>query len=120
LLNPQKIYVTLKKSEGETYNASEVSENPSYPEGLEKFYQFVGQNYRIPSQPNLKGKIYLTFIIETDGSLNDIKTIRDIGHGTSEEAIRVLKLCPKWNPGKVNGESVRTLYSLPITLQSAN
>ncbi|UFH36501.1 M56 family metallopeptidase [Flavobacterium acetivorans] len=108
----------VKKSEGETHNVSELTENPSYPEGMEKFYSFVAQNYKIPTQANLKGKIYVTFIVEVDGSLSDIKLLRDIGYGTGEEAVRVLKLSPKWNPGKVNGEAVRTMYSLPITIQS--
>ena len=57
--------------------------------------------------------------VEKDGSLTDIKVIRDIGYGTGKEAIRVLKKCPKWTPGEQNGKKVRVLYSLPITIQSA-
>jgi beta-lactamase regulating signal transducer with metallopeptidase domain len=91
---------------------------PEFPGGIEKFYQFVGQNYKIPSQPNLEGKIYLTFIVEKDGSLSHIKKLRDIGYGTGEEAIRVLKLCPKWIPAKINNKPVRVEYSLPITIRS--
>ena len=66
----------------------------------------------------LKGKVYVKFVIEADGNLSNFKVLRDIGYGTTEEAIRVLKLSPKWTPGKVNGEPVRTQYGLPITIQS--
>ena len=83
------------------------------------FYKFVGNNYQAPEEEGLKGKVYVTFVVEKDGSLTDIKVIRDIGYGTGKEAIRVLKKCPKWTPGEQNGKKVRVLYSLPITIQSA-
>lgn len=63
--------------------------------------------------------MYVTFIVEKDGSLTDYRILRDIGYGTAEETIRVLKLSPKWIPGKINDEPVRTMYSLPITIQTA-
>lgn len=108
----------VQKGENEVYNTAGITEKPDFPGGISEFYKFVGNNFKTPEQPNLKGKIYITFIIEKDGSLSDIKNIRDIGFGTSEEAIRVLKICPKWIPGKVNGVPVRVMYSLPITIQS--
>jgi beta-lactamase regulating signal transducer with metallopeptidase domain len=106
--------------DNEILSFAEISEKPTFPGGIEKFYQFVGANFKTPSQPNLKGKVYITFIIEKDGSLSNYKTLRDIGYGTGEEAIRVLKLSPKWIPGKIDGNPVKVMYSLPITIQSAN
>jgi beta-lactamase regulating signal transducer with metallopeptidase domain len=108
----------VQKGENEVYNTAGITEKPDFPGGIMEFYKFVGNNFKTPSQPNLKGKVYITFIVEKDGSLSDIKNIRDIGFGTGEEAIRVLKMCPKWIPGKMNGVPVRVMYSLPITLQS--
>ena len=108
----------VQKGENEVYNTAGITEKTDFPGGISEFYKFVGENYKTPSQPNLKGKVYITFIIEKDGSLSDIKNIRDIGFGSGEEAIRVLKICPKWIPGKMNGVPVRVMYSLPITLQS--
>lgn len=96
-----------------------IEQKPEYPGGIEKFYQFVGKNYQAPEEEGLKGKVYVTFVVEKDGSLTDIKVIRDIGYGTGKEAIRVLNKCPKWIPGEQNGKKVRVLYSLPITIQSA-
>ncbi|MGZ9674799.1 M56 family metallopeptidase [Flavobacterium sp. GNP001] len=109
----------VKKGENDIYNTAEISEKPDFPGGMMEFYKFVGQNYKTPDQPNLKGRVYITFIIEKDGSVNEVKSVRDIGYGTGEEAIRVMNICPKWTPGKVKGEAVRVLYSLPLTIQSA-
>lgn len=106
--------------DNEILSFAEISEKPTFPGGIEKFYQFVGSNFNTPSQPNLKGKVYITFIIEKDGSLSDFKILRDIGYGTGDEAIRVLKLSPKWIPGKIDGNPVKVMYSLPITIQSTN
>jgi hypothetical protein len=108
----------VQKGENEVYNTAGITEKPEFPGGIMEFYKFVAKNYEIPTQPNLKGKVFISFVIEKDGSLSDIKNIRDIGLGTGEEAIRVLKLSPNWIPGKMNGVPVRVLYSLPITLQS--
>jgi len=96
-----------------------IEQKPEFPGGIEKFYTFVGKNYTPPEEEGLKGKVYVTFVVEKDGSLTDIKVIRDIGYGTGKEAIRVLNKCPKWLPGEQNGKKVRVLYSLPITIQSA-
>jgi len=101
------------------YNTAGIEVKPDFPGGLEKFYKFVGKNFQVPEEEGLKGKVFVTFVVEKDGSLTDIKVIRDIGYGTGKEAIRVLKSCPKWNPGEQNGKKVRVLYSLPISIQSA-
>jgi protein TonB len=101
------------------YNTAGIEVKPDFPGGLEKFYKFVGKNFQVPDEEGLKGKIFVTFVVEKDGSLTDIKVIRDIGYGTGKEAMRVLRSCPRWNPGEQNGKKVRVLYSLPITIQSA-
>ena len=101
------------------YNTAGIEVKPDFPGGMAKFYKYVGNNYRTPEEEGLAGKVYVTFVVEKDGSLTDIKVVRDIGYGTGKEAIRVLKSCPKWNPGEQNGKKVRVLYSLPITIQSA-
>lgn len=97
---------------------TELDEKPAFPGGFQEFYKFIGANYNTPKIQGLAGKIYVTFIIEKDGSLADIKVLRDIGYGTGQEAIRVLQNSPKWIPGKYKGEAVRVLYSLPINIQA--
>lgn len=119
IYDPKKIEV--KKGVNDIPSVSDVSENPNYPGGIKEFYKFVGQNFQMPKTPSdvkLKGKVYLTFIIEKDGSLSEFKILRDIGYGSGEEAVRVLKLCPNWKPGTVDNKPVRTMYSLPITIEA--
>jgi periplasmic protein TonB len=109
----------VEEVDNNIYNTAGIEVKPDFPGGIEKFYGFVGKNYQVPEEEGLKGKVFVSFVVEKDGSLTDIKVIRDIGYGTGKEAIRVLKSCPRWNPGEQNGKKVRVLYSLPINIQSA-
>lgn len=102
--------------DNQVYNTAGLEVLPSFPGGKEAFDRFIKENYKNPENPKIKGKVYLTFIIEKDGSLSDIKVLRDIGYKTGVEAIRVLKISPKWIPGKQNNNTVRTLFSLPISV----
>ena len=96
-----------------------VESKPEYPGGIEAFYKHLSKNYRTPNDKNFKGgKFFITFVIEKDGSITDMKVIRDIGFGTGEEAIRVLKMSEKWKPAEQNGQKVRVQFSLPFTLVS--
>lgn len=92
---------------------------PDFPGGIGEFYSFLAKNYQAPEEEGLKGKVYVTFVVEKDGSLTDIKVLRDIGYGTGKEAIRVLNISPKWNPGEQNGKKVRCTFSIPINIESA-
>lgn len=101
------------------YNSAGIAVKPEFPGGIEKFYKYVGKNFNVPEVEGLKGKIFVTFVVEKDGSLTDIKVLRDVGYGTDKEALRVLKNSPRWVPGEQNGKKIRVLYSLPITIQAA-
>jgi protein TonB len=99
------------------YNTAGIEVKPEFPGGMEKFYKYIGNNYTSPEDAP-SGKVYVTFVVEKDGSLTDIKVLRDVGFGTGKEALRVLGKCPRWNPGEQNGKKVRVLYSLPIVIQA--
>jgi periplasmic protein TonB len=99
-----------------------VEDNASFPGGIEKFYAYLGKSIHYPAvarENNVQGKVFLTFVVEKDGSLTDIKVLRGIGSGCDEEAVRVIKNSPKWKPGQQNGRVVRQQYTVPInfTLQ---
>ncbi|TDP03857.1 M56 family metallopeptidase [Flavobacterium sp. 245] len=94
-----------------------VDRQPEFPGGILEFYKFVGKNFKSPAD-KIEGKIIVEFMIETDGSLSEFQVVKDLGFGLGDEAIRVLKLSPKWNPGIQSGQPVRVLYTLPITIQS--
>ncbi|WP_257668447.1 energy transducer TonB [Parapedobacter tibetensis] len=96
-----------------------VEIEPEFPGGMEAFSRYVQQNYRYPVnaiEHGVKGQVILQFIVERDGSLTDIKIIRDLRFGTGEEAVRLLRESPKWRPGIQNGREVRVAYTLPIGL----
>jgi protein TonB len=101
------------------YNTAGIEVKPDFPGGMAAFGKFIEKNYQSPEEEGLKGKVYVTFVVEKDGSLTDIKVLRDIGYGTGKEAIRVLNKCPRWSPGEQNGKKVRCTFSLPISIQSA-
>lgn len=107
---------TVINEDNSIHTLTGVEVKPVFPGGTEELYRFIKENYKIPETARLKGKVYITFIIEKDGSLSDIKAIRDLRHGTDEEAIRVLKIVPHWIPGKQNGKAVRVHYSMAIPI----
>jgi protein TonB len=116
-INPlNSIQAVISEEENTIYNAAGIEVKPEFPGGIQNFYAFVGKNYKMPDEVGLNGKVYVSFVVEKDGSLTNIKVLRDIGYGTGKEAVRVLQFSPKWNPGEQNGKKVRCSYSLPISL----
>ena len=91
-------------------------EIPTFPGGISEFYKFVAKNFKMPKNFNSNEKMIVSFIVEKDGSLSTFDVKKDLGSGTKEEAIRVLKSSPKWIPAKVNNETVRYQYALPIQM----
>ncbi|MGC4040540.1 MAG: M56 family metallopeptidase [Flavobacterium sp.] len=113
------VWYKNEQKDDSIFNVSNLTEQPEFEGGMTGFYKFIGINYKIPdevSAKKLKGRVHISFIIEKDGSLSDIKILKDMGYGAGEEAQRVLKDSPKWKPGKKDGQAVRTMYSLPISV----
>ncbi|MFD2163179.1 energy transducer TonB [Paradesertivirga mongoliensis] len=93
---------------------------PEFPGGIQRFYQYIGQSYKYPAaavKARVSGRIHIQFVIEKDGSVTDVKVLKDLGYGTTEEAVRVIKRSPRWKPGIQKGKKVRVLYTLPLNLQ---
>jgi protein TonB len=100
-----------------------VEQAPTFPGGDGAFGKYLGKNIRYPAiarENNVQGRVVLTFVVERDGSLTDIKVLRSLGSGTDEEAVRVLKASPKWKPGIQNGRPVRVQYSIPVNFTLAS
>ncbi|WP_432327816.1 energy transducer TonB [Mucilaginibacter sp. P25] len=90
--------------------------------GAAAWAKFLQKNLRFPGaaqDAGVSGKVLLSFIIEKDGTLSNIKVDRPAGYGFDEEALRVLKLAKAWKPGVQNGQNVRVRYSIPISFQLA-
>jgi protein TonB len=100
-------------------STTELDKLPEFPGGINKFYNYVGNNFEKPDIESTNTyRIFVSFVIEKDGSMTDIKVIKDPGYGLGKEAIRVLKsLKTKWTPGIIGSKAVRTSYNLPITVQ---
>lgn len=109
-------YSQSKEQDDAVY--SMVSEQPSFPGGMQEMMKFISENRKYPAEAKAKdihGKVIVAFVVERDGSLSDVKIRRGIGYGCDEEAIRLIKSMPKWTPGKQNGKAVRVSFMLPVT-----
>lgn len=94
-----------------------VENDPEFPGGKDSLEAFIKRNLVYPQkakEKGISGKVYLTFVVEKDGSITNIKVLRDIGGDCGAEAVRVVKLMPKWKPGVQRGKPVRVQYNLPI------
>lgn len=106
----------IVETKDKIYNCNDLDKRPDSSGGMYRLSKFILKNFKIPKEIKETRAIFMRFIIEPDGALSNIECIRDLGFGTCEEGIRVLKKCPKWNPGKKNGKPVRVQYTLPIYL----
>ena len=100
------------------YNSAGVEVQAGFPGGAGKWQSFLKNNFTPPDEPGLKGKVIVSFVVEKDGSLTDIKVLRDIGYGTGNEAIRVLKKGPKWTPAVQNGRNVRSAFIQQFSIET--
>ena len=99
-------------------NSASVDVMPMYPGGMARFYKEVGSKFRAPDGADATTlKVYVSFVIEKDGTMTNVKVLKDPGHGMGAEALRVLQsIKTKWTAGKIKGNAVRTAYNLPITV----
>lgn len=94
-----------------------VEYEPEFPGGMGALHAFLKENIRYPEaarKNRIEGKVYVTFIVEKDGSITHAKILHDIGGGCGEEAIRVVNSMPRWKPGTQRGKPERTQFNLPV------
>jgi protein TonB len=94
-----------------------VEQQPEPIGGLSAFYKYVSDNLKYPwlaKNNDIEGRVYIEFVVEKDGSLTDIKTLKGIGGGCDEEACRIIGGAPNWKPGKQRGNPVRVKMVIPI------
>ena len=97
-----------------------VEQMPEFPGGDKELYQFIADNLKYPAEAKekgIKGRVFVNFIVEPDGSVSDIRVLRGIGGGCDEEAVRVVESMPKFKPGIQNGEAVRVSYTVPVNFK---
>ncbi len=100
--DPNKIYTSVEKV-------------PEFPGGNEALYKYLKDNNSLKgTDKNINGRVILSFVVEIDGSLTNIKVVRSFSTDCGAEALRMLKLSPKWHPGIAGGKSVRVAYMIPV------
>lgn len=97
-----------------------VEETAAPKGGMAAFYDYVQKKMKYPAQARrmgIEGKVYVEFVVNKDGTISDVKSLRGIGAGCDEEAVRVVQSAPPWNPGKQRGRPVKQKMVLPIIFQ---
>ncbi len=95
-----------------------VEQNAEFPGGQSAMGKFLQKNLRYPppaQRANVSGKVFLSFVVDRNGDISDVSVLKGLGFGCDEEAMRVVKAMPKWNPGKQSGRSVKSKFNLPIS-----
>ncbi len=93
-------------------------ELPSFPGGMEKMIKFLSDNIQYPEsikEKNIEGTVFASFVVEIDGSVSNVKIVRGLDTDCDAEVLRVVKIMPKWTPGKNDGEAVRVSFVIPVT-----
>lgn len=113
-----KTVVLKEPKEAKVYQKVDVQ--PEYPGGQEAMVKFILENLKYPKEAiekNVQGKVIVNFIVWETGSVGDVKVVQGIGSGCDEEAVRVVKLMPKWTPGKNGGKPVAVNFYLPFNFK---
>jgi TonB family protein len=93
---------------------------PVFPGGAGKMMEYISKNIVYPTYAfdnGIQGRVFVSFVVERDGSISNVKAMRGIGFGCDEEAIRVIQSMPKWKPARQRGETVRCSYTIPIVFK---
>lgn len=115
LIETQEKIVEAPKEEAQVFTY--VEEMPTFPGGEDAFYSYVGKQIQYPEiakRAGVEGKVYIQFVVRTDGKVTDVTVAKGIGAGCDEEAVRVVRSMPNWKPGRQNGHPVNVKISVPI------
>jgi hypothetical protein len=112
----------VSTADNKIYSQFQVDKIARYSEGSNVLYSKIYRNYKNPKKLKKEGIticfVAITLVVEKDGTISNLKIIKDCGYGTGEEAIRVLKTLKKWNPGTIKNKAVRSILSIPIHLRN--
>lgn len=108
--------VSVPSIEEAVYTSGQVTVKPEFPGGNDALKVYIKRHFKKPNVKGLKGDILVSFIIEKSGKLTEVGILSDAGHGTGDEAIRIMEASPNWIPAALNGNPVRVQYLLTIAL----
>ena len=97
-----------------------VEQMPEFPGGSIELMKFLSENVKYPeaaSKAGTQGRVVAQFIVEADGSISNVKVLKNVSDEIDAEAVRVIKAMPKWKPGMQKGQPVRVKYTIPVTFR---
>ena len=117
IIDPDKVdeYLAERKDPINVYDC--VEQMPSFPGGSQKLKEFIEENLRYPKELEetcVQGRVIVRFIVERNGKLSNVKVVKSVHPALDKEAIRIVKLMPRWIPGRQNGITVRVKFYIPI------
>ncbi|WP_167856811.1 energy transducer TonB [Hymenobacter aquaticus] len=98
-----------------------AEEMPSFPGGEAAFTKFLRAKIQYPAAAlshGASGKVHVSFVVDEQGHILDAKVVKGLGYGLDEEALRLVRIMPWWNPGRVQGQPVKVAYTLPIVFRA--
>lgn len=113
---------TKSNAKEKIYDFSSIEKLPEFVGGMRGWAEFIQANLRYPEyarRNNISGRVIVSFVVSQIGEISDIVVLRGIGGGCDEEAVRVLRQSPRWNPGYQYGKPVKVAYTMPIFFQLA-
>lgn len=106
------------EEDGKAIDLIKLDVQPEYPGGINKLYAYIGENFAYPAiSYRPKGTIYMSFVINNDGTITDVTVEKPFHKLLDAEAVRVLKKMPSWKPGFKDGKAVRVKYNIPISMK---
>jgi protein TonB len=97
-----------------------VEQMPAFPGGQQELMNFLMKNVKYPKEATdkgIEGRVIVQFVVDKDGSVVEPKVVKSVSPELDQEALRVVKKMPKWQPGKQNGEVVRVKYNIPVSFR---
>ena len=97
-----------------------VEQMPEFQGGPQALFTWLSQNVKYPAiaeENGVEGRVIVTFVVERDGSIADVRVVKSVDPSLDKEAVRVVKSMPRWIPGKQKGETVRVKYTTPVTFR---
>jgi len=113
---PAPVDTITPVKKGERVLTGVVEYQPQFPGGKEACEQFIKENLRYPAdaEPGVEGRVIVSFLVNLDGTLSDIHVVKSLGEAFDNEALRVVKLMPKWSPGAIDGQRAPRKYVIPV------
>ncbi|WP_316742602.1 M56 family metallopeptidase [Pedobacter antarcticus] len=114
---PLNLYSLQQQEPGKVYEFVKTHTPPEFPGGMKKFYEYLGASIKYPesaAKNKVEGRVFLSYIVEKDGKISNVKVEKGLNAALDAEAVRVLTESPNWIPGKVDNTPVRVKFNIPI------